>query len=229
MGFDEFRHGLETWGQQQLNVERPAYVGAFKAELIRSANLESAMNAAEPFLDKPLSWAHLLTCALDVEMARDKLKFATVLSGANPPDQNIPRGVWVVHQADLWSLCASAFLERIDKLVFSTCRKMIKDPARRKKVVDSLKDAIEKQKGHIKILRDRVAHGGGGPVEAMESERLWEVHLVLEVDGFRDVINNFHEYCADRQSGWHDGFSDVTLKLIADADTWFDQLAKDVF
>ncbi len=228
MGFDEFRRGLEKWTQQQLNAERPAYVSAFRAEVVFSANLPSARHKAEPFLGKALSWMPLLTRTLDVEMARDRLKLATFLSGTDPPDESIERGLWVVHQSEVWVICASGLLERIHRLVVSTCRMLISDPVRREKTVNLLKSEIGKQKGRVKDMRDAVAHGGGH-VETLEAKRLWEVHLILGVDGFRDVINKFHESCADKQSSWHIGFSDVTSQLLLDADTWFDQLAKEVF
>jgi len=226
MGFDEFRRSLENWGQQRLEDERPKYVNAFRAELVASKDLESATRQARSSLGEPLSWIVLLTRAMDVEIGRRQLFLAVQVVGHPAPSDDVTPGAWAVYQANMWWVSAAGLLERVEKLAVATCRRLISDKGDRTRVSDHLIDDIGAWRDRIKNVRDAVAHGGG-PVEAMEADRLWEVHLVLGVDGFEEVVKSYFEFCMGKQSRWHSILSAATSQLSKDMDVWFDYLTSE--
>lgn len=229
MGFDEFRKAFESWAQRELRDDRPKYVHAFEAQRSTDlTDLDAAILAARPFQGAPLKWASLLTRTLDVDMARDRLRLATDLCGSETPDEDFSLGVWVNYTTDAWWLAAMALIDRFDKLAVAICRRFVTDTVKQKQEIQSLRSAWKDWRDRIKKIRDSVAHGGG-PVEALEEDRLWEVHLALRIDGFDELVQQFHESSAGKQTEWHHRLSSATGALLGALDGWSDQLMASAF
>ena len=235
--FRAFRHHLEEWALGQLEATNRPYVATFARRITQTPHdLAQVIAETAPLLGPPTTWPHLLTALLDVELYFDRCRRAVWFLGFTPAaPQAAPThpGAWLLYHIDTWHVVACALLERIRTLISLTCRTVIRPKSPRFKIIEAqLVAEVQNLKKFIEDQRDRIAHGGGS-VEALERDKLWEPYLVVRrVFGSTDtidIIGNYYDGAIRYQTSWHSRAQRFTTWIFAFSEVWLRRLTEEAF
>lgn len=234
----EFKRNLIAKAREELERINPAFVQAFQKGVADGEALERVIETTRPVLGTKAHarwdrWSKLLTAALDVEFAMDQVRRSLWLLEATPQgapnNRRYDPGAWIVYHVDHWIFEMHAFLERLEKLVKLTCRSLVRPMNLRwPEIEKELMSPIAKIKKDIGKMRHPLAHGGG-PVEAIEEEQLWEGFVLLHLEDFSSVVSGRYEKSAAFQQRWHQFLRKRTVTVLAAADAIFTKLNEYAF
>ncbi len=238
-GLTAFRQRIDDWAYSRLADTNPAYVQAAQIRLIETGgDIERVRDETASLLNRPPGYDRLLTCLLDVELWMDKCRQAVWYLGSTPTSDSLAydhAGLWLEYHIDAWYLFAYGLLDRLRKLIVSTCRQIIraKDAARSRIIQTELTAEVEALKRVISDARNAVAHGGGS-VEALIESGLWEPYLVAgefarPADTTIHIIGADYGTRAGRQQMWHQATLGYTARILTASGTWFQRLTEEAF
>jgi len=223
---------LENYARQELEKTNPMYVKTIRQKLNENRSISQAGKEAHELLrPNPPEAVSLLSAVLDVEITMDQLRWSLRFLDAAPPDCQDPVGLgaWNKYHLDHWFFLINAFLEKVDKLVKKTCRSLVKAQGKDFKALEEkLSSDINKMKEVVKKERDKLAHGGGSGIEAIEEQRLWEPYLAAPVSNstfdYEGAINSLYKNIAPRRQTWHNRLKQVTILAIAASEAIFGEV-----
>jgi hypothetical protein len=184
--FDRFRNNLRQAAARALECAHPEYVAAFQKALSQTGDFSKALDAVKDIpRDRGFAkWRPLLTATLDVEVTRNRLRNSLNLLKTVPDAEVLDRfsmhpGEWVDCHWTAWTFWVDALLERVKKLVKEAVRALVRPSnVQWKDIENSLLRSIDSFSESTGKVRNPLAHGGGA-VEAVEEERLWEGLVLL--------------------------------------------------
>ena len=230
--FETFRLKLSAWAKERLERDNRAYVDAFTRRLAETGgDLNLVLAETRPMLKGPRSWRKLLTALLDVEQTMDRVRRSVWFIGSTPAasESSISDpGAWLIYHLDSWYLHTYGLLERMQKMITLTCRHVVQPRSRGESLKAALIADVSKMKGVIKDTRHAVAHGGGS-VEALEEDDLWEPYVIIGPDAWLNIISSYYNNMAGRRAKWHALVERSAVQVIATCEAWFGKLNGEVF
>lgn len=208
-----------------LELRNPQYVDAFRRTI--HEGLEPAMNAARPFLGKQPWWYELLTGLLSVELAMGEVKTALSLMRSHR-GQGREDGLLLDYHRNHWTFQIHSLLEKSDHLVKRVYRTLVKrlDPDGFGEKMGRATARLEKLRERYAAVRNPMVHPIGGPVTAIEEDRLWEIHVLIGGTA-ADAIGGQYGVLPSRRARWCDQHQQLTLQVLTEIDAAFAQAAKD--
>ena len=226
--FDRFRLKLTAWARSQLEMDNRLYMETFTARLLETGgDLVKVTEETRSLLRGPRSWRKVLTALLDVEQTMDMVRRSVWFIGSipQPTDSNVSDpGAWLVYHVDAWHIYTYGLLDRMKRIITLTCRHVVRPRESADELKARLLDDVEKMKAVVSRTRHPVAHGGG-TVEALEENDLWEPYVTVGPDAWLNITSSYYEGVAKRQTKWHDGFKRSSIKVLAMSEAWFGELA----
>lgn len=227
---DILRNSIQKAALRDLQREHPDYVAAVRTAVARTKDINQAIESAKDIpTDKGFGrWRPLFEGALDVELAKDKLRTALRLLEKNPPNEVLDAyflnaGAWTDYHMDVGIFWLDALLERVRKLVRRVVRELIRPGNDEWKSVESdLLKIVLRASERVGKVRDPLAHGGG-PVEGLSSERIWELGCVLGLPPLEvspDLLVSTEEY----RNRWHEGLRNTSVIVLAAVEQTFEKL-----
>ena len=230
----EFKQNLIAKAKESLVKTNRNYVTAFERSTVEGKDPETILAETQRYLQSghglSKTWCELLEATLDLELAMDKVRRALWFLEVMPPGiaERWNVGGWTIYHVDFWTFEMAALLNRLEKLIKQTCRKLLKpsNPNWRK-TEDTLMASVHKMQEDIGKFRNPLAHGGG-PVEALALEQLWEPFVLTGVD-FEEVVNRHYQSMAGFRQVWHDRLETVTTTTLAATNAILQELDKYAF
>ncbi len=226
--FERFRLKLTAWARSQLEMDNRPYMETFTAMLSETGgDFNKVSEETRSLLKGPRTWRKLLTALLDVEQTIDKVRRSVWFIGRipQPADSNISDpGAWLVYHVDAWHIHTYGLLDRMKRIITLTCRHVVRPRENADELKARLLDDVEKMKAVVSRTRHSVAHGGGS-VEALEEDDLWEPYVMIGPDAWLNITSSYYEGVALRQTKWHDGFKRSSVQVLAMSEAWFGELA----
>lgn len=230
--FESFRLKLSEWATRRFEQDNPDYVQHFKRRLSETrGDLNLVLAETRPMLRGPRRWRKLLSTLLDVEQTMDKVRRSVWFIGSSPAPSRSrisDPGAWLIYHVDSWYLHTYGLLDRMQKMITLTCRHVVQPRSRGEKIKAALIADVKKMKGVIKDTRDAVAHGGGS-VEALEEQDLWEPYVVIGPESWLNITSSFYENVAGRRKRWHSFIERSAVQVFATCEAWFAKLNKEAF
>jgi hypothetical protein len=164
-----------------LGATNPRYVEEVQRIFRETDDLERAIDETKPLLGAGVpDWSALFTALFDFELLTDKVRTAVRFLETEPDGSEQDKARWTSYHLDHWTFQMDAMLERLDKLVARVVRHVLrpKDKEWRTKEAE-LRVPIRQLKEGTAKVRDPLAHGLGGGVDAIHQERLWEPFLAI--------------------------------------------------
>ena len=208
-----------------LELRNPRYVDAFRAAL--SDEPEAAMVAARPHLGRRPWWYDLLTGLLSVELAMDQAKHALSLMSSHRASGG-EDGRLLDYHLDHWTIQMHALLEKSEHLVKRVYRTLVKrlHPNTYNQKLRQTTAALEELRRQYGKVRHPLLHPRGGSVTAIEEDRLWEAHVLVDATA-ADVIAGFHDGLPRMRQRWHTQNGRRTAAALQILDVAFTQAAQD--
>jgi len=230
--FEIFRLNLSAWAKERLEEDNRAYVQAFTRRLAETGgDFNLVLAETRPMLKGSRSWRKLLTALLDIEQTMDKVRRSVWFIGSTPapsPSSISDPGAWLIYHVDSWYLHTYGLLERMQKMMTLTCRHVVQPRSRGEPLKAALIADVSKMKGVIKGTRHAVAHGGG-TVEALEEQDLWEPYVIIGPDAWLNITSSYYGNMAGRRAKWHDLIERSAVQVIATCEAWFGKLNAEAF
>ncbi len=225
--FANLKRKIYEAARNALLATNPKYVDIFLRRFEEtSGDLDQVIDETRPLLvvEGFKKWTDLLTAILDVELATDKVKRSLQFLARDVAGSPEDTGAWAVYHVDHWILQMDALLERLDKLVAKVFRQIIKskDPDWQNKQ-GILRGDIKKLKGEIAKRRDPLAHGGG-EVEGIQKDQLWEPMLVQEVFDVA-IVQEYYQRVGPRRQLWHSHLKKSTIYVLATTEAIAERLS----
>lgn len=224
-GFDSLRHNIISSATKNLENIAPEYVSAFRKSSQTNSWEQSLIEVKGIEIGSGFNkWRDIYTRLLDVEMAIHQLKTSLSLLKAPPPSY-LTVGEWVIYHHDAWAIWVQGLLSRFEKLALKVVRELAEtsDPNIRS-VENDIRVAIGNLKKEVGEVRDPVAHGGG-PIEALQEERLLEPILLIGGQlNMKDVFKPMASY----QQKWHQKSYDTSILILAVIDKLSETLNREV-
>lgn len=227
-GFDRFRNALQEAAARALERTHPEYVDTFQEVLRQTGDLSKALHAVEniPTGRGFAKWQPILTAILDTELAMDKVRSALKLLKVIPPVEvldafSMSEGAWIDYHLDAWFFRMDGLLEREKKLVSRVVRALVKPTnAQWKYIENTLLNSIKGLSEITGKVRDPLAHGGGA-VEAIEEERLWQMAVLLR---FHPDIRQLLDARVQYHDKWYEGLRQASIQALAEIERVSEEL-----
>ena len=208
-----------------LELRNRPYVEAFRGAV--AGGFDEAVAAGRPFLTSPPWWYEPLAGLLAVELAMDQVESALILMRSHRSTGREDGGLLLYHLHH-WLIEMLALIEKslyLTRRVYRTLvRRLNPDfyKEREQKVTTRLK-ALRKQYANV---RDPLVHALPGWLGALEEDRLWEAHLLVNAT-VADVLDAHYDNIGSRRAKWHDENRQRTAVVLATINATFRRTAAD--
>ena len=215
--FTNLKRRMYEAAARALDSTNPKYVQTFRRRLEETeGDLDRVIDETRPLLTEGFKgWTDLLTAALDVELVLDKVKRSLVFLASDVATTPEEDGARVAYHMDHWTFEMDALLERLDKLVATMFRRLVRPKDGDWRIKEAaVRDDIKKMKAKVAKVRDPLAHGLGGGVTGIEDERLWEPFLAARAFDV-DLVVSRYQGAAQYRQRWHSHLHKSTILAIA--------------
>jgi hypothetical protein len=228
-GFEGFRQCVLDRAREAVLKRNPTYARTLAQMVQDGIDVDEMLRALQPLLrgDEIREWRPLLEMAERCRDCARAARAAVRLFNAAPPDEylqasGVTLGEWTHYHFSSWSIEMHALLERVEELVKRTCRTFLRrqDPSWQV-TQDFLLTKVAVMRKALEGVRVRHAHGFGY-FDAIEEEKLWELHVVAFPD--IDVAAWGMAQEVQFRPRWGKLFDKMTAGALAEIDTTFDRL-----
>jgi hypothetical protein len=226
-------HGLDTLegvvmeqARIALELRNPRYGDVFRRTIHKG--FDAAANAAQPFVQKaPPWWYKLLTGLLSVGLAMDEVNTALVLMRSHRAEGPGDGRLLDYHEHH-WFLQTQALLEKSISLIKRVYRTLVKrlDPTSFKDRMDGTIEPLNGLRDALANVRNPIVHPVGGPITAVEEDRLWERYVLAGMN-LPGVIDGIYSVFPQRRAARCAVHRELTRLVLRAIDVASAQAAKD--
>ncbi len=228
--FNQFKEKISEGARGALAETNPEYIRTLHGQLKEAGgDLDRATRATNALISTDFPhWPDLLTAILDFEAVLDKMTRSLGFMRFSPVQSAMQKGAWFDYHLDYWCFLMDALLERVDRLVALTFRRLVRPKDKDWQAKQAhVRDDVNRMKQEIAKIRDPLAHGLGGGITGIQEERLWEPYLAM---GHFDVdlVGEFYERIEEFQDRWVDRVEQTTVLALGGIEAIFGKLSEHV-
>jgi len=219
--FTNLRMKIYQAAADALAVANPEYVEAFQRRLKETnGDLQRVIDETRPLIkDSPEDWIKVLTALLDVQLVIEKVRRSLVYLETDLPQQPDDAGARVIYHFDHWIFQMHALLERVDRLIATVFRTLVRPRAIKGWEIEQkkLRKRVRGLNPGIAKIRDPLAHGLGGGVTGPQEEQLWEPFLAGRLFALNLGLLAY-QGADSKRTTWHSSLAIATTMAFIEVD-----------